>query len=89
VPESSNERRPGLRYNTSTGSEAEDVISSKELVLSRNQELLDEGGKKERILEKGPRKVQYISKANQAKKYSIIDPDAPELEDDEPKENEC
>lgn len=73
VPEVSNERRPGLRYNTS----AEPAI----LTLSHNQELLDEGKETERILDKSTKRVEYISKANQEKRYSIIDVDAEPLED--------
>ncbi len=88
VPEVSNERRPGLRYNTSVAEDSDTVISSQdsELKLTRTQELLDEGTDKERILDKGAKRVEYISKANQEKRYSIIDPDATPLEDIEPKD---
>ncbi len=88
VPEVSNERRPGLSYNTSVtaGDDSAILEDESEFTLSRNQELLDEGTDNERILEKGSKRVEYISKANREKRYSIIDVDAEPLEDIEPKD---
>lgn len=85
VPEASNERRPGLRYNTSTTNE-ESAILEDQFELARNQELLDEGKKTERILDKSSKRVEYISKANQEKRYSIIDVDAAPVADTEQKD---
>jgi hypothetical protein len=86
VPEVSNERRPGLRYNTSVDGNSEGVVSSteelsEELVLDKYQKLVADEDGNERIVEHGPKhRTEYISKANQEKKYSIVDPDAEPLE---------
>lgn len=84
VPDVSNERRPGLTYNTNVASSEEpDTLEDPELKLSRNQELVDEGEKSERIVEKTSRKEFVLSKEQEEKKYSIIDPDAVLAEEDE------
>lgn len=94
VPDISNERRQGLQYNTSVDKESatdEDesaTIEEPELKLSHGQELIDEGEETERIVEKArPENKVYATveamDKEYKKKYSIIDPYAPELEDEE------
>lgn len=86
VPQVSNERRPGLTYNTHVES-ATMSETEPELELGQYQKLVkdDEG---ERILETMPQsKTEFVTAARNGKKYSIIDPDAPPLEDTDEKED--
>ncbi len=109
VPEVSNERRPGLTYNTGAQddmrgrvlahlaaiAELHDEDESdtlpeeepKELELKRNQELKEgatESVKEEGewILEKKAKK-RHVLELPPEKKYSIVDPEAPPLTDEE------
>lgn len=91
VPEVSNERRPGLTYNTHESAtvtasdgdtETTDESNPSEWKLARNQELRepdDEHDLPQRIVEKSKIK-QVTSDVAEAKKYSIVDPEAPSLE---------
>jgi len=100
VPEVSNERRPGLTYNTSASEkeaandlqddEASDTLSEQEedeFELKRNQEL-HEGAtdnvkeKGEWILEKRAKK-RHVVDLPPEKKYSLVDPEAKPLPDEE------
>jgi hypothetical protein len=82
VPEASNERRPGLTYNSpvsSTNGKKSAILSDTEdtIELSHNQELVTNEDESERIVERKP-------KSSKDKKYSIVDdPDfEPESKDD-------
>lgn len=88
VPEISNERRPGLTYNTSVNeeerlasSDESDTIDDSEVKLSHNQEWKTDEDENEYVLE-STTKPRIEVEAHAKKKYSIIDPDAPELEDE-------
>jgi hypothetical protein len=103
VPEVSNERRPGLTYNTSESAkvsasdepeeqpeEVEDETPPSDWVLARNQELKepdDDAGLPERIVVKSRMKKVTSDEAD-AKKYSIVDPEAkpPVIDDKDERE---
>jgi hypothetical protein len=88
VPDVSNERRPGLTYNTSLQDSKEAAIIDEEekpeevFELKRNHELRDEGRPDgedgEWILEKSAKK-RYVLELPPEKKYSIVDPEATPL----------
>jgi hypothetical protein len=97
VPEVSNERRPGLTYNTSVDEPAkvaaaddaeddQDETPPTEWKLARNQELREPDEERElpqRIVVKSKMKKVTSDEAEGEKKYSIVDPEAkPPLEDD-------
>ncbi len=85
VPQVSNERRPGLTYNTHVES-ATMSDTEPELRLSDHRELVDEGEETERIIETMPQsKTEFVTASSSGKKYSIIDPDAPPLEEEDEK----
>jgi len=93
VPEVSNERRPGLTYNTSHQSsdlqaEDEPATLDEELHLARNQELKQDDERGEWILEKKAKK-RVVVDLPPDKKYSIVDPEAdPLVEEEEISESE-
>lgn len=87
VPEVSNERRPGLNYNTSVTSSSEkdlkddvksDILEQSEFVLKPNQSLEKDDDGNERIVEKKSGKASF--KIPEHKKYSIVDPEADPVE---------
>jgi hypothetical protein len=90
VPDVSNERRPGLTYNTSTN-EKESAILPEEK-LTHNQELVED---KERpdgedgkwVWEKKAKK-RIVVDLPKDKKYSIVDPEAEPLITDEEEDSE-
>lgn len=98
VPEVSNERRPGLTYNTKTSTdESEDATIEDDVEpeepqdeeLGPREELVGEKGdddeidlKTARIVERTLRPRAEIEQRTE-KKYSIVDPDADPLDDDD------
>ena len=85
VPEVSNERRPGLTYNTSVEASTTDEESAiiPDDVLTKNQVLkTDErpdGKTGEWVLEKSKTSKRVVVKLPDEKKYSIVDPEAEPL----------
>lgn len=85
VPAVSNERRPGLTYNTSTKTSSEDLtskdepdrIEESEFVLKPNQKLETDENGNERIVIANKRRA--ILTVDPEKKYSLVDPEAEPL----------